>query len=400
MKVNGSPFFWVCFAMVVGVMGTALISPLYALYQQAWQLKPSDVSLVYVIYMGGALCGLLFLGRLPDRLGFLPIMRGGLILALIGTLGTLFAWDLTSLSVGRFVVGVSSSMLTTSAALGLALLVEPEKKHRLSLITSIAMALGFGLGPLVGGIFGQWMPQPLTTTYLPTLALCGIALLVLARLDLPEGASGSGKPFQLRDVLPRLTWPDRHASFAFILTVCLAFLYFAIFGLYASLSPLFLNKLVPWHGPVVSGTAITVILFGSAFTQILCGRLHIHWSGSLGLIVLSTSNILLMANLWIGSAILFFLGVALTAIGHGMCQLAGINMVGRIATPDTRAGLFSSFMVIGYVGSMLPMMGIGWIADHWGMNTALYIFCTGATLIAVTVAVLFQRHPLTQPRKL
>ena len=94
MRVKASSFFWVSFAMVVGVMGTALISPLYALYQDAWQLKASDISLIYVIYMAGALCGLLFLGRLPDRLGFRPMLRLGLILALLGTLITLAAWDL------------------------------------------------------------------------------------------------------------------------------------------------------------------------------------------------------------------------------------------------------------------------------------------------------------------
>ena len=48
--------------MIVGVMGTALISPLYALYKDAWQLQASDISLIYVIYMGGALCTLLLAG--------------------------------------------------------------------------------------------------------------------------------------------------------------------------------------------------------------------------------------------------------------------------------------------------------------------------------------------------
>lgn len=55
---------WVGFALVVGVMGAALISPLYALYQQAWQLRASDISMLYVLYMCGGLCALLFLGRL------------------------------------------------------------------------------------------------------------------------------------------------------------------------------------------------------------------------------------------------------------------------------------------------------------------------------------------------
>ena len=35
MKFKPSPFAWVSFAMIVGVMGTALISPLYALYKEA-----------------------------------------------------------------------------------------------------------------------------------------------------------------------------------------------------------------------------------------------------------------------------------------------------------------------------------------------------------------------------
>jgi MFS family permease len=55
---------------VVGVMGAVLISPLYALYQQAWQLKACDISLIYVLHMCGGMCALLFLGRLPDRIGF------------------------------------------------------------------------------------------------------------------------------------------------------------------------------------------------------------------------------------------------------------------------------------------------------------------------------------------
>ena len=110
MKIKGSPFAWVSFAMIVGVMGTALISPLYAIYQEAWQLQASDVSLIYVIYMGGALCSLLFLGRLPDRAGFRKVMQTGLVLALFGTVISMLAWNMSSLIVGRIFVGIASSI--------------------------------------------------------------------------------------------------------------------------------------------------------------------------------------------------------------------------------------------------------------------------------------------------
>jgi MFS family permease len=394
MNVKASSFGWVSFAMIVGVMGTALISPLYALYQEAWQLKTSDVSLIYVVYMAGALCGLLFLGRLPDRLGFRAVMQAGLFLVLLGTLITLLAWDLWSLNAGRFVVGVASSMLTTSATLGLGKLIPARHRSRLAMITGIVIALGFGLGPLVGGMMGQWVPYPLVTTYLPTLLLGVLVLAMFRRLHIPEGdRSETSAPFRWCDVAPKMTWPVASDSLAFVLTSCLAFLSFAVFGLYASLSPLFLDKLIPWHGPVVSGTAIATILFGSALTQIICGRMTAHWCGFWGLLMLALSNGLLLVNLGASSATVFALGVTLTAIGHGMCQMTGIGMVNRIATNDTRAGLFSSYLVVGYVGTMVPIMGIGWIADHWGMQTALYAFCSGVIVIATVVAVLFQRHP-------
>lgn len=394
MKLKVSPFVWVSFAMIVGVMGTALISPLYALYKETWQLQASDVSLIYVIYMGGALGSLLFLGRLPDRAGFRKVMQGGLVLALLGTLISMCAWSMTSLIVGRVFVGIASSMLTTSATLGLSLLSRPGQMQRVAMVTGFLMALGFGLGPLVGGIMGQWVPYPLVTTYIPTLVLGALGMYALTRLELPESAQPQHtQPLRWADVLPKLTWPQSSDSLAFVLTSALPFLAFGVFGLYASMSPLFLDKLVPWHGPFVSGTAIAVILLASACVQIMAGRLPTHWCGAGGLIGLALSNGLLMTNLWAGSAILFALGVALTAVGHGMSMLAGMSMINRIAQPGNRSGLLSTYLVIGYIGSMVPMMAIGWIADHWGMNVAVSTFCVFVMLLASVVAVFFQRHP-------
>jgi MFS family permease len=401
MKLKGSPYAWVSFAMIVGVMGTALISPLYALYKEAWQLQTSDISLIYVIYMGGALCGLLFLGRLPDRLGFRPMMVFGLTLALIGTAVSLIAWNMASLNVGRFVVGVASSMVTTSATLGLSRLSRSGNTQHVAMMTGFLMAFGFGLGPLLGGIVGQWAPAPLIIAYIPTLFLGALGLTALCRLELPDNARAKpGARLRWRDIVPTLTWPERATSKAFVLTCCLPFLAFGVFGLYASMAPLFLDKLVPWHGPVVSGTTIALILFSSAIVQVMSARMPTHWCGAVGLISLVASNAILMVNLGAGSVVLFASGVLLTALGHGMTMLAGMSMVNYLATSNNRSGLLATYLVAGYVGSMVPMMGIGWIADHWGMETAVYTFCTIVIAVGVTVAVLFQRHPhMRPPRK-
>ena len=57
MSTKLSPYAWICFAMCVGVMGAALASPLYPLYQQAWGLQPSHITQVFVAYMVGAMAG-------------------------------------------------------------------------------------------------------------------------------------------------------------------------------------------------------------------------------------------------------------------------------------------------------------------------------------------------------
>ena len=85
--------------MCVGVMGTALASPLYPIYQQAWGLQPSHITQIFVAYMFGALASLLFLGRLTDKFGFLAVLRLGLILMTVSIIGSAMAWDVPSFAV-------------------------------------------------------------------------------------------------------------------------------------------------------------------------------------------------------------------------------------------------------------------------------------------------------------
>lgn len=394
MKNRLSPMVWVSFAMVVGVMATALISPLYGLYQQAWQLKTSDVSLIYTIYIIGALCSLLFLAPLTDRIGFLPVLKWGLGLALGGTLMSLLAWDMVSLGCGRFIVGVASGLVTTSSTAGMAKLSQGVPAQRLAVLTSLIMVAGFGVGPLLGGVAGQWFPQPLHSAYILPLVLGVIAFAALLRLRLPDAVPAVRTPFNWRQLLPHLVWPSGPASTAFMLTCTLSFLAFGVFGFCAALLPLFLEKLVPWHGPFVSGAAIALILFASALLQMLVGRMPSHVCGALGLLTLALSCAVLMVNYRQGSALLFILMVVLVAVGHAMTTLTGMVMVNRLAGAANRAGLLASFFVIGYIGGIAPLMGVGWVADHWGMLAGVYAFGALVIVLGGCAALLLYRHPL------
>lgn len=404
MKAIRSPFFWVSFAMCAGVMSTALISPLYGIYKTEWSLLASDISVIYVVYMAGALAALLFLGQLSDRIGFRRVMQISLVLVFAGTGLTMLAWDTLSLNLARFIVGVASSLMTTAASVGLRQLATGAHPNRAAAMSGVLIAFGFGLGPLVGGIIGQWLPNPLITAYLPTMALSAIGFFALQRLDLPSHEA-IAKPNQAtgtkkagRAWLPKLTWPEPDHSLAFILTNSCAFLAFGVFGLYASMSPLFLEQMIDWKGPFISGISIAVILFMSSGAQLMTRRLPVHWCGAMGLLALVLSCGLLLLNLERGSPLILAIGLLITAAGHGMTLLSGMNMVSRIAQPHNHSGLLSTYLVLGYIGSMLPVLGVGWVADHWGLHIAVSLFCFGVIALAGGSALFFFRHPqMRQP---
>jgi MFS family permease len=80
-------------------------------------------------------------------------------------------------------------------------------------------------------------------------------------------------------------------------------------------------------------------------------------------------------------------------LGHGMCLLAGISMVNRIASATQRSGLISTYLVCGYVGSIVPLLGAGWVADHYGLPAAITSLGWVVIAVATPLAAWFFIHP-------
>lgn len=394
MKNSLSPSFWVSFVIVVGLIGNALISPLYALYASSWQLSTSQISVIYVIYMLGALLGLLCFGRLPDRLGYRATLGISLVLALIGTAITMAATSLSWLLIGRFIVGVCSSFATTSGAKGLAVNTPIARRGNLALVTNLLISFGFGLGPLIGGIAGQWAPDPMVTAHIPTMIGAVLALIAVIFFVPPVPASAK-RPLQVTDLLPTLVLPAAGWRFPFLLACGLPFMAFGGFGLYASMAPLFVAELLHLQGPLISGVSITAILLISSFCQIGLRRFSSRTNAIVGMSAVFLSNLALLLNLSVQSTALFVFGLTTSALGHGACMLSGMTLVNRLATPDNRSGLTATFMVIGYAGAILPTLGMGWIADHGGLDLAVVTFCYasgGLALVLLALNIIFKRR--------
>lgn len=369
-----APFLWVAAALGIGVMGTALASPLYPLYQRAWHIPASTVTLIFVAYMLGVLAAFLFLGRLPGYLGAVGQLRAALLLILAGLGLSMLADGVGMLLAGRLCIGVASGLITTAATLGLLELEPPGPRRRASLIASVTSMTGFGLGPLLGGALAQWVAWPLVTPYLAMIAALAVVLAGLMSFRAPRPMGQPRRPGAL-SLRPRFVLPPRAARPRFLVGAFATFCAFALFSLFASLAPSFVADLLPWRGPAVSGAAIAVILFCSAGSQMALRGLPPRGCLLLGLGALGVAVLLLAGALATGSAALFVASDLVAGMGHGLSFMAGLTITNAVAPPEERAGVLSCFFSIGYLGTIVPVLGVGVLADHLGLIAAVLVFC-------------------------
>lgn len=402
MQSRLSAYAWVCFSMCVGVMGTALASPLYPLYQQAWGLQPSHITQIFVTYMLGALISLLFLGRLTNLFGFLKVLRLGLIVMTVGVIGSALSWNAWSLGVSRFIIGLASGLVTTSASIGMTQLNNKGDLQRAAATTSLTIAFGFGLGPVVGGLMAQWVPFPLVSSYLPPIALSFLGIYALFKIQLPAAHASTHRTSSLRlhDVLPSISQPRKPFLYHYALGCMAAFSAFGMFSLFAAMAPSFMAQMLPWHGPAVSGLSIGVILFLSAGIQLIARPYPTKQLAIIGFFALAFTNALLILNLFAGSPWLFALSVLSMSCGHALCNLSGMAVVNKVSKPTNRTGLLSTYLIVGYIGTIVPILGMGWLSDHIGLTGAMIGFCTCLGLLSVVLGgISIRARTLPVPRQ-
>ena len=379
------PHYWIGAIMIVTLMGTALVSPLYPLYREAWHLTPGEVTQVYVIYMLGALLSLLVFGRLADRWGYRKVIAAALCLCLIGTCLSMLSRGFYLFSFARFLVGIAASLTTTAGTVALVALTPERNRSTLTMMISLFIAAGFGLGPLVGGAAGQWAPEPLVTAHIPSLILL-IGCFAVFIFLLPRPAA-DGR-LTLRDLLPRLSWAAPEDSLRFGLACCLPFIVFGVFGLYASMAPMMIRDFTGLEGPMVSGGTIGAILVVSVIVQVRSRHAPPRRSALIALALIAAGNLCLLANMTLGSLWLFLLGGLFVAVAHGLGLLASSTVLYAVSRPDNRGALTSTYWAIGYSGAIFPLLLMGWIADTWGMPMAVSLFCATMAVLAIAVLVL------------
>ncbi|MBD3894662.1 MFS transporter [Halomonas sp. ML-15] len=364
-------------AFFITMLGPTLPTPLYPIYEQHLGFGGLMVTLIFATYAVGVALALVLFGRLSDQLGRRALLLPGLALASISSAVFLVPDSIVALFVGRILSGLSVGLFTGTATAALADLATSSTQRRYSLIAALVNMLGLGLGPVVSGALAEFTSAPLTLPYILHVMLGLIAMIGIAMIAEPLDRKMA--PFRWE--LQRVSLPSQVRG-TFIRAATAGFAGFSVLGLFASVAPALLAQVLGVTNHLVWGLIVFAQLGFSAIGQITSTRIPDRQAMLMGTAALSAGIMLTGISILVSSLPVLLAGAAIAGIGQGMSFRASLGTLAQRSPEHSRGEIISTFFLVLYIAQALPVMGVGIVADSYGLAVA----GVGFSLIVALVA--------------
>ncbi len=371
------------FAFLVVMIGTTLPTPLYPLYQHQFALSELMITVVYAVYAAGTIAALILVGSWSDQIGRRIVMFAALAFSAASAFVFAFDAGVPWLLLGRVLSGISAGLATGTATV---LVIELAPAPRRSTATLIATAVnmgGLGLGPLIGGLFAQYVRWPTHSVFVVDLAL--IALAAAALWNTRETVAITSHP-RLRP--QRLSVP-REVRGVFVPACIAGFAGFAVLGLFSAVAPAFLGEVLHVSNHALIGFIVFVVFAASTLGQLALEVTPRKLALPGGCVVLAVGALLVGAAIWVASLPTLVAGAVVSGFGQGLAFRAGLAEVAAGSPVERRGEVTSTFFVVLYVAISIPVIGVGIAAHVLGLRLAGAGFAVAvAVLSLVAVATL------------
>lgn len=368
------------------LVGANLATPLYPLLQAELGLSSLGVTAAFASYVLALVATLMLAGHWSDHIG----RRAALILAVLAGLagGWLFAdaQTLAALCAGRALQGTAVGIATGASAAALRELL-PSRPEWASRFTLLASAGGVAAGPVIGGLLSLLPGATTAPYYVHSVILAGLLVpLYLLRARPAIKPPAASRPLQA--LAPQRPSVSRAARGAFWLAAGVGFLSFAVFGFCLSLAPGYFAHIMGTESRPLIGVLAGLTLGASALSQLL--NLRGSYVVPAGLAVLGGSVLLLgAAGTWQSPALLVTASLA-AGVGQGLAFRTVFNGLAAKVEPSRHAQTISAVYIITYLGSAVPVLGLGWAAGRVGLAASVEAFvllCGAAALILSAVTL-------------
>ncbi len=385
------PWLFAAPALFVMAWGGNHFTPLLRLYEQVGHYSAVTVNLLLGMYVVGLVPGLLLAGALSDRNGRKPLVIVGVVCGIVAS--SLLAVGLhseTVLLIGRLFAGGSVGIAMSVGTSWVKELSAPPFETADSVAgarrPALALTLGFGIGAGVSGVLAQWGPLPTVIPYVVQGVLSLIVLVIVPFV--PETVPPRMARTRLIDDL-RVPLAG-HRRFLRVVVPAAPWVFGAAGVAYAIMPQLVEQSLGRWG--LAYATLLTVVTLGTgAAVQPLVKRIDILTRGRAlvaGMSIMLIGMLLAVAGASLRSPVLALAAAIVLGGAYGICVVAGLIEIQRIAGPADLAGITGVYYSITYVGFLLPVL-LSWLSAGAGyvvLLGAVVALCAGS-LVLVSVAL-------------
>ncbi|QHC72157.1 MFS transporter [Rathayibacter sp. VKM Ac-2801] len=364
-------------------------TPLYPLYQQLDGFPPFVITVVFAAYAVGVIVSLYLAGHVSDWLGRRRVLLIAVLVSAISAVLFSLTTEVPGLIVARFVNGVSIGMLTATATAHLGELrarARPDENTIVAASISGAVNLGgLSLGPLLGGVFAEFLPDPLLLphqVFLVALLVAGLALLLVPEtVDVPETAPAY-RP-------QRLSVPA-DARRAFLLAAFGAFSAFSVLGLFTSLAPTFLVQTFQVRDHLLAGATSFAVFASAALGQLLLVKVGARLQLSIAVAGCAVGLAAVAAGAIAPQLGVFLAGAVVSGFGVGLLFKGSIGTAVALADPARRGETLAVVFLVAYTGLAVPALAAGAALNLVAATTVLTVFAALVLAATATAGVLLR----------
>lgn len=324
------------------------------------------------------------LGALSDRFGRRPVLLVSLLVMTLDYVVMAVAGTIWLLFLTRVIGGITAATQSTATAF-IADISKPEEKSANFGLVGAAFGLGFVLGPVIGGLLGEFGPR--APFY--AAAFLGALNLIFGYFVLPETVTDRiRRPFVLRRANPFAAFKALGHLDGVRRLIFLVFLYEFAFIVYPATWAYFTKEAYGWS-PGMVGASLALFGIGMAIVQGGLIRIALRHLGERGTIIYGicfnfTAFVMLtlISNGWIALAFvpLTSLGAVVTPALQGiMSQRVGDDRQGElqgvIASAKSMAMIFSPLVMTQLFWAFTTDDGPYFPAVAFVLSALLMVFC-------------------------
>ncbi|MGH3341466.1 MAG: MFS transporter [Carbonactinosporaceae bacterium] len=352
------PWLAVAFAVCVVGWGANQFAPMLLWYGSTLAVSTAVLQATFGMYAIGLIPGMLAGGPLSDRYGRKVTVAPALLVSLLATVVLMggehgVGWLLA----GRLIAGAASGAAFSAGSAWIKELsgrpydVAPDGAGARR--ATVAMSIGFGVGPLVAGGLGQWAPAAGVLAYAPHLALALAALPLVWRA--PETRTDRTRTPALRPFPARSV---RHPRFVRVVIPLAPWVFGAPTIAFAYLPGLVTTGL---HGLAVAFSGLVTLLTAGAGVLVQAWARPLDRGGPARLLIAGLSAVIV--GTLVGAVTAATAAPALVPVtavllggGYGLCMVCGLLEVQRLARPDELASATAVYQACTYVGFAAPFL--------------------------------------------